>query len=589
MWSNEIDYMTGHVYQPDEIFSPETKAGIIAQLWSSWNTQRQTWQDEKREMRNFLFATDTSKTSVGGLPWKNSTTLPKLTQIRDNLHANYMSAVFPNDNWLKWEAYSSDGAVAAKRDAITAYMSNKTREDNFMTEISRLLYDYIDYGNAFADVHFVREVKLDVNTGEEIPQYIGPRLERIHPFNIVFNPLAESFDQSPKIVRKLKNLGELKKDASEQPNNVALQTAVAKAEDLRRTSTTTAKEDTDMWNDMHVDGFGSYDEYLKSGMIEILEFEGDFFNTDTMTLESNKRITIADRAIVLEDGDMEQWLGSSKVHVGWRTRPENLWAMGPLDNLVGMQYRIDHLENLKADVFDLIAYPPLKIMGEVEDFTWGPNEEIHIDEGGDVQFLAPPAQALNADTQIALLEQRMEDYAGAPKQAMGIRTPGEKTAFEVQQLQNASGRIFQNKINNFEVNLMEPILNNMLEVARRNMDLVDTVRVMDDDLGVVEFMNITKEDITAAGKLRPIGSRHFAAQAQLVQNLTQLFNSQVGQLIMPNVSTNELTKLIEDALQLQRFDLFSENAQLFEQAERQQVSAQLQEEIAVQQAQPPVV
>ena len=51
-------------------------------------------------MRNFLFATDTSKTSVGGLPWKNSTTLPKLTQIRDNLHANYMSAVFPNDNWL---------------------------------------------------------------------------------------------------------------------------------------------------------------------------------------------------------------------------------------------------------------------------------------------------------------------------------------------------------------------------------------------------------------------------------------------------------------------------------------------------------
>jgi hypothetical protein len=41
--------------------------------------------------------------------------------------------------------------------------------------------------------------------------------------------------------------------------------------------------------------------------------------------------------------------------------------MGPLDNLVGMQYRIDHLENLKADVFDLIAFPPLKIKGYVED------------------------------------------------------------------------------------------------------------------------------------------------------------------------------------------------------------------------------
>lgn len=581
--------MTGHVYQPDEIFAPETKAGIIANLWDSWNTQRQTWMSEKREMRNFLFATDTSKTSVGGLPWKNSTTLPKLTQIRDNLHANYMSAAFPNDNWLKWEAYSEDAAMAAKREAITAYMSNKTREDRFTNVISQLLYDYIDYGNAFADVHFVHEVKIDPATGEEIPQYIGPRAERIHPFNIVFNPLAENFESSPKIVRKLKNLGELKKDAEQQPGNKALQEAVARAEDLRRSSGNASKEDTDMWNDMQVDGFGSYSEYLKSGMIEILEFEGDFFNVDTMQLEQHKRITIADRAIVLEDGTMEEWLGSTKVHVGWRSRPENLWAMGPLDNLVGMQYRIDHLENIKADVFDLIAYPPLKIIGEVEDFTWGPGEEIHVDEGGDVQMLAPSTQALNADTQIALLEQRMEEYAGAPKQAMGIRTPGEKTAFEVSQLQTAAGRIFQNKINNFEINLMEPLLNSMLEVSRRNMDLVDTVRVMDDDLGVIEFMNITKEDITAAGKLRPIGSRHFAAQAQLVQNLTQLFNSSVGQMILPNVSTKELTKLIEDALQLQRFDLFSENAQLFEQAERAQVAGQIQEEMAVQQAQPPVV
>ena len=263
--------------------------------------------------------------------------------------------------------------------------------------------------------------------------------------------------------------------------------------------------------------------------------------------------------------------------------------MGPLDNLVGMQYRIDHLENLKADVFDLIAHPPLKIIGEVEDFVWGPGEEIHIDEGGDVQMMAPNTQALNADMQIALLEQRMEEYAGAPKQAMGIRTPGEKTAFEVSQLQNAAGRIFQNKINAFEINLLEPSLNNMLEVARREMDLVDTVRVMDDDNGVIGFMSVTKEDITAAGKLRPIGSRHFAAQAQLIQNLNQLFNGPIGQMIMPNVSTNELTKLIEEALQLQRFDLFSENAQLFEQAERQQVAGQIQEEMAVQQQQPGVI
>ena len=26
-----------------------------------------------------------------------------LTQIRDNLHANYLDALFPNDDWMKWE------------------------------------------------------------------------------------------------------------------------------------------------------------------------------------------------------------------------------------------------------------------------------------------------------------------------------------------------------------------------------------------------------------------------------------------------------------------------------------------------------
>ena len=578
--------MTGHVHQSTESFAPEAKADIIGNLWDNWDNQRAQWKAEKRETRNFIFATDTTKTSASGLPWKNSTTLPKLTQIRDNLHANYMAALFPNDNWLKWEAYSADAATATKRDSITTYMANKTREDNLSTTVSQLIYDYIDYGNAFSDVHYVHETKKDIETGEDIPQYVGPRIERIHPFNIVFNPLADSFEKSPKIVRKLKNLGELKKDAMEQTENVALQEAIKRAEDLRRQSGNTSKEDADMWNDMHVDGFGSYSEYLKSGMIELLEFEGDFFDTTTMELSTNRRIVIADRAIVLEDGEMPEWLGSTKAHVGWRTRPENLWAMGPLDNLVGMQYRIDHLENLKADVFDLIAYPPLKIRGEVEDFDWAPNSEIHIDEGGDVEFLAPPAQALNADTQIALLEQRMEEYAGAPKQAMGIRTPGEKTAFEVSQLQNAAGRIFDNKINHFEINLLEPTLNNALSVAKRNLDIVDTIRVMDDDNGVVQFMNITKEDITATGKLRPIGSRHFAAQAQLVQNLTQLFGSPVGQMIMPNVSTKELTKLIEEALQLQRFQLFSDNAQLFEAAEREQVGSQIREELFMQQGQP---
>jgi hypothetical protein len=260
--------------------------------------------------------------------------------------------------------------------------------------------------------------------------------------------------------------------------------------------------------------------------------------------------------------------------------------MGPLDNLVGMQYRIDHLENIKADLFDLIAHPPLKIKGNVEEFEWGPLAEIYLGDDGDVDILKVDATALQADTQIAILEQKMEEYAGAPKQAMGFRTPGEKTAYEVQSLENAASRIFQEKTQQFEIEILEPALNIMLETARRNLTGSDLIRIMDDDLGIADFIKITKEDITAKGKIRPVGARHFAATAQLVQNITNLFNSPVGQMIAPHTSSKQLSKLVEDVLGLERFDLFQDNVAVLEQADTQRLMNQAQEDIEVEDATP---
>jgi hypothetical protein len=261
--------------------------------------------------------------------------------------------------------------------------------------------------------------------------------------------------------------------------------------------------------------------------------------------------------------------------------------MGPLDNLVGMQYRIDHLENLKADAMDLSILPPLGINGNVEDFEWGPNERIDMGDDGKIQELGKNLQGvIIAANDVASLEMKMEQMAGAPKEAMGIRTQGEKTAFEVQSLQNAAGSIFQDKIAQFEREIVEPLLNNMFEMAKRNLDGADLIRVMDDDIGVVEFMNVTKEDITAKGKLRPIGARHFAAQAQLVQNLSGIFNSQVGQIIAPHTSAKALSKLVEEVFGFERFALFSENVALAEQAEQQRFMNELQQQTQLTNATP---
>ena len=181
----------------------------------------------------------------------------------------------------------------------------------------------------------------------------------------------------------------------------------------------------------------------------------------------------------------------------------------------------------------------------------------------------------------------MEQYAGAPREAMGIRSAGEKTAFEIQQLQNAAGRIFQEKVTTFEINVLEPALNAMLEVSKRNLDGIDVVSVIDDDLGVTDFLKVTRADITGSGVIRPIGARHFAAQAQLVQNITGLSNTQIWQQISPHISTKSLATLVEDVMGLRRFQLFTPNIAVFEQQETQRLAGQAVEDLQVEQSTPP--
>ena len=578
------------VAEVQSLLTPENLPAQISHLWSKHNNDRMPWVAQKQELRDYVFATDTTTTSNRALPWKNSTTLPKLCQIRDNLHANYLSALFPNDDWLKWEGHGKDAVTQEKRMAIEAYMKNKVRESGFEVEVSKLLYDYIDTGNVFYDVIWVNNSTIDEETGEIIPGYIGPKLVRLSYLDIVFNPIAASFDDSYKITRYVKTLGELMLEVDNRPELGYNREVLEDAEKLRRNLASFTAEDINKASAFAVDGFGSLHDYYQSGYVEILEFEGSIHDATSGEFHKNVIITVIDRQRVVRIERMPSWLGkSTKGHCGWRLRPDNLYAMGPLDNLVGMQYRIDHLENLKADAMDLAVHPPLAIAGNVEEFEWQPGEEIYLGEGATITELGKNLNGvIAANNEIAILEQKMEEMAGAPKQAMGIRTPGEKTAFEVQTLEMAASRIFQSKIQQFERLILEPALNRMLEISRRNMDGADLVRVMDDDVGVAQFLEVTKEDITSSGKLRPIGARHFAAQATLVQNLMGLLNSGVSQdpSVMSHLSGKAIAKMLEETLGLEKFELYGENIRVLESIETQQIMSQGQEDVMVADATP---
>ena len=102
--------MANSVAEIRKVLTGDQESSHIAEMWTRYKDQMRTRIDLWNEQRNYIFATDTTTTTNSSLPWSNTTTLPKLCQIRDNLHSNYLSALFPNDNWMKWEAHSSDAA-----------------------------------------------------------------------------------------------------------------------------------------------------------------------------------------------------------------------------------------------------------------------------------------------------------------------------------------------------------------------------------------------------------------------------------------------------------------------------------------------
>lgn len=570
-----------NVATPEQVIIPDMLATRITEKYVEWETLRQNWKVDKEEIRRYVYATDTTYTTNAQLPWKNKTVIPKICQIRDNLYSNYTATLFPKRKWLSWEANNKDSNSSDKRDAICNYIGWCIEQPMFKHELDKIIEDYIDYGNCFATVEWIDQ-RIETENKIQVG-FVGPMVRRINPLNIVFNPTAENFVTSPKIIRSIISMGEVKamlEKMSNDENRERLEALYNYLKEIRFHARTFQGENWDVFDRLYaMDGFTSFRAYLLQDFVEILTFYGDFYDDYNDVYQKNRVITVIDRHKLIENKPNPSFFGYPPIfHVPWRKKQDNLWGMGPLDNLVGMQYRMDHVENMKADIFDLVTYPVQKVKGFVEDFTWRPGEKIFTGEEGDVELVVPEVNVLQANIEIKAIADLMEEMAGAPKEAMGFRSPGEKTAYEVQRLENAASRIFQNKITQFEEHGLEMWLNAMLELGRRNMTEATTIRVFDDDLKIAKFATLSPEDITGIGRIKPIAARNFAEKAQLIQNITNLTGSGVWQTIMPHFSSIKMGQAIEEWLDLKDYELFTPFVMLAEQAQAQQYQQVLEEQ-----------
>lgn len=573
--------------QLENLLTPDELARAIARKWVEWNTARQETIKRWREIREYVFATDTTSTANSQLPWKNKTTLPKMTQIRDNLHANYMAALFPKRKWLHWYGESKDDATKEKRTAIEDYMRWVTDHREFKKVASDLVLDFIDTGNCFGMPTW-SDGTIETEDGRTTHGFEGPEAMRISPLDIVFNPTSSDFKNSPKIIRSIVQRGDVYGMLEEDTDmdTEAKEALMRHFDELIANSSELASDMSEFDHYLRIDGYDSFRTYLESDYCELLTFYGDIYDPETGTYKRNHKIIIADRLKVISDKVNPSFFKEPPIyHAGWRKRQDNIWAMGPLENLVGMQYRIDHIENLKADVFDLNAFPPLKVKGYVEDFKWGPMEIINVGDEGDVIPMPPDASILQANLEIQQLQGQMEEMAGAPKEAAGFRTPGEKTAYEVQRIENAYNRIFASKIRQFE-EFLEDLLNAMLELARRKMS-DKTVALWDDENKIQIFRDLKVEDITGVGRLRPLAAQHHAEKAEKIQNITQLFQTLgADPSIRMHFSSEKIARMVEELLDLEKDEIVQPYIQISEQLEAQRLQASAQETLMMEMQEP---
>lgn len=558
----------------------EQFASFILDTFQKHDSSKEGVKQHWNEVEAYKYATDTNNSIMGTNAFDHSTHIPVLSSISQDLEAIISQTTTPHEDWFDFSPEDRSSANKKSKNKVKAFLKNRHRVDDFNDVKRKLDSDYVTYGNAFAMVEFIDESQ------EEKTGYIGPRVIRISPYDIVFDPTAANFERTPKIIRTVVDIGTIAEWVEKGAGNTKVLIEVLESRSGNATKRMTHHEK----NQQYVpQGFNNYDSYQASGYLEVLWFYGNMYDPATKRILKNRKMASIDGKWLIFNEEIDTPTGKPMIFkASFMDRPDNLWGMGPLDNIVGLNYQINHRENAKNDALDKLINPDLVKLGDVE--------EIYDDETGRIEYIAPEGggvQELGINTQFfqfSLEVDRLEDTsrkaARLPSDIVGFRTPGEKTFGEVSALTEGAMRGFIHKVQSYE-RFLEKILQAELVLSAKNLSTVLQVPGQVEN-GVIPFLEITKKDLEVTGALIAKGSQRFARKNQVLSTLTQLSATPLLQVAAPHISGKALAFLVEELAELDGTGIFEEFVAISEQTEAQIVAQQAQQIAAMSASEPTI-
>ena len=553
-------------------------ASYILDEWYEKDAYREPAKSRWEEIEAYKYATDTKNSLMGGSAFDHSTHIPVIAPISQDLEAIVGQVTMPHEDWFTFQPEDRASAPKEKRSKVVSYIKNRHRISGFKKEKEKLDSDLVTYGNAFAMVEWIDE------SSEDKGGYIGPKLMRISPYDIVFDPTASSFDSSYKIIRQIISMGKLLQWKEKGLVNTDAADLILANRRTHGTRRMTSHEKDQQYTPQ---GFTTYDAYMTSGVVEILWFYGDIYDQEGGKLHKNRKIASVDGTYVLFDEEIDTHTGKPHIYkAGWEVRPDNLWSMGPLDNIVGINYQVNHRENAKNDALDKLIYPDKVFVGDVEEkYDDETGQTIYLaPEGGGVQEIAMNTQFFQYNLEIDALTNMARTSARLPLDLVGFRSPGEKTFGEVSALTEGAMRGFIHKTMSYE-SFLEEILTAELELAHKHISGVLQVPGQAEG-GIIPFLDVTRADLKVSGSLVAKGSQRFARKNQMMSTLSQLSATGILDRTAVHQSSKKLAELVEELTELDGFGVFEEYAQVYESAELQQLQNEAQMQVLEQGLEP---